>query len=211
MSFYAYIHCKPDGTPFYVGKGLYDRVKLKERKHNKWHCNILQKYGKENILVGSMECSSEDISFQLEIGLIKRLKAMGVELVNQTEGGEGRIGGVVTEDVRKRISEKLKGTQNFLGQRHSKETREKIGRAQLGNKWSLGRKLSEEHKKKVSLALTGHKFTEESKSKIAEKLKGNKNALGMRWITDGTSNRRLRVNEEIPVGWRIGKIYRTKR
>ena len=22
MSYYAYIHCKPDGTPFYVGKGI---------------------------------------------------------------------------------------------------------------------------------------------------------------------------------------------
>lgn len=27
MTFFAYIHCKPDGTPFYVGKGALRRAK----------------------------------------------------------------------------------------------------------------------------------------------------------------------------------------
>lgn len=211
MSFYAYIHCKPDGTPFYVGKGTIERVNLKTRNHNKWHSNIVKKYGKENILVGSMECSSEDISFQLEIGLIKRIKAMGISIVNQTDGGEGRLGGVVTEDVKNRISQKLKGTKNFLGQKHSLESREKISRSLIGNKRNLGKTLSDEHKMKLSAARIGFKLSDDSKSKIASKLVGNKNSLGMRWITNGTSNKRLKKEDNLPEGWKFGKIYRTRK
>ena len=209
MSFYAYIHCKPNGTPFYVGKGSIERVKLKKRKHNKWHSNILKKYGEENILVGSMECSSEEISFQLEMGLIKRIRAMGLNVVNQTKGGEGRLGGFVCNETRRKISQNMRGKRNFLGKTHSSESRKKIGLSQIGNKWNLGRKLSDGHKQKVSLALKGRSFTEESKHKISQKLKGNKNSLGMKWITNGHKNKRLKPGAEVPDGWSFGKIYRT--
>jgi hypothetical protein len=209
MSFYAYIHCKPDGTPFYVGKGTIDRIKLRKRKHNKWHQNIVGKYGADNILVGSLECSSEEISFDLERGLIKRLKIMGVELVNQTDGGDGRSGSVVTEEVKNRISQKLKGSKNFLGQKHSPEARAKISKSLLGNKRGCGKIFSEEHREKLKIAGTGRAFSDETKAKIAAKLTGNKNCLGKKWATDGVRNKRVNAGEDAPLGWRFGKVLRS--
>ena len=62
---YAYIHCKPDGIPFYVGKGKYRRATyLGER--NQHHKNIVNKYGPANILKGKLECSSDAIAYELE-------------------------------------------------------------------------------------------------------------------------------------------------
>ena len=71
-----------------------------------------------------MECSSEEIAFDLEIGLIKCLKRMGVKLANYTDGGD--VGA--------------------KGYRHTEESKEKNRQAKLG------KKLSEETKKKMSLA-----------------------------------------------------------
>lgn len=133
MTFYSYIHCKPDGTPFYVGKGDESRVSLKKRHHNRHHMNILNKYGETNILVGKMECSSEDISFELERGLIKRLRKMGVPIVNLTDGGDGARGAV-----------------------RSPETRAKMAAGKIGNQWNVGRKYSLETKIKKSRSKGGY-------------------------------------------------------
>lgn len=132
MAFYGYIHCKPDGTPFYVGKGDEARVSSKKRYHNKHHMNILKKYGDENILVGKMECSTEEFAFDLECGLIKRLRKMGANIVNLTDGGDGAKGAV-----------------------RSPETRAKMAAGKIGNQWNVGRKYSLETKIKKSRSKGG--------------------------------------------------------
>lgn len=132
MVFYSYIHCKPDGTPFYVGKGDATRVATKKRYHNKHHMNILNKYGKENILVGYFECSTEATAFDLERGLIKRLRKMSIDIVNLTEGGDGTKGAV-----------------------RSPEARQKMAAGKLGNKWNVGRKYSLETQIKKSRSRGG--------------------------------------------------------
>lgn len=130
MTFYAYIHCKPDGTPFYVGKGTLARVRHVPRKENPGHCNTLKKYGVENILVGKLECSTEDAAFDLERGLIKRLRKMGINIVNCTSGGDG-------------------------GYTLCDETRAKISTAKIGNQWNVGRQYSLETKIKKSRSKGG--------------------------------------------------------
>jgi hypothetical protein len=74
-----------------------------------WHKHVTGKYGTSSILVGKRDCSSEAIAFELEKGLIKCLRRMGVELCNLTDGGEGASGYVPTEATRKRIAEAGKG------------------------------------------------------------------------------------------------------
>lgn len=101
---YAYIHCKPDGTPFYVGKGVRNRYKTFSGR-NPWHQKTVEKYGQKNILIGRLECSSNEIALDLEIGLIKCFKRMGVELVNMTEGGEGNVGWECPETVKIAVAE----------------------------------------------------------------------------------------------------------
>lgn len=155
MAFYGYIHCKPDGTPFYVGKGDETRVSSKKRHHNKHHMNILKKYGEENILVGKMECSTEELAFDLERGLIKRLRKMGANIVNLTDGGDGAKGAIRSPETRAKMSQAQAGNKKSLGRVRSAETRAKISAGKLGNNWNVGRKYSDETRRKRSRSLGG--------------------------------------------------------
>lgn len=55
---YVYFHCLPDGTPFYVGKGVGKRSELMKR--NYLHAAIVRKHGKENVQVDVIPCLDED-------------------------------------------------------------------------------------------------------------------------------------------------------
>jgi hypothetical protein len=91
--YYGYVHCTADGTPFYVGAGGYARTRLFSRRRD---CPpyeaIALNIGKDNIFVGTLECSSKEIAFELEQGLIKCLRRQGVDLCNRTDGGAGITG-----------------------------------------------------------------------------------------------------------------------
>jgi hypothetical protein len=128
--FYAYIHARPDGTPFYVGKGNRSRV-YRLSKRNPHHKNIVAKYGRQNILIGSLQCSTEALAFELEIGMIKCLRRMGAELTNRTNGGEGCTGLVVSPEARAQISASLTGRK---GTPWSDEQRAKFRAATVGRK-----------------------------------------------------------------------------
>ena len=100
--FYAYIHAKPDYTPFYVGKGV-DTRSHRMTWRNKYHTNIVSKYGEENILISKHECSTEAFALELEVGFIKCLKRMEFALANLTDGGEGTSGLVFTDEHRAKL------------------------------------------------------------------------------------------------------------
>ena len=158
MCFCTYVHTKPNGEIFYVGKGTATRAKnLAKAARNKWHGRVVSKYGKENILVGVLECSSEQTAFDLEIGLIKCLRRMGVQLVNQTEGGQGQSGRKPTPEENKKRSAKLKGVPRPL---HVKQA------ISVAN---TGKKVSEATKKKLSTIFKNRplhpKFLEKQKGR----------------------------------------------
>ena len=89
--FYVYVHCKPDGTPFYVGKGsgrrAYD-LGYGSRK-NKGHACIVGHHNKKNLLVFTRNCESEQQAFEHERWMKKWCDSQGYRLVNTTDGGEG--------------------------------------------------------------------------------------------------------------------------
>ena len=149
---YAYIHCKPDGTPFYVGKGALRRAKYFGER-NSHHQNIVKKYGKETILYGMLECSSHEIAYSLEMGIIKCLKRMGIELVNRTAGGEG--GKEPTPETRELISKAAKKRGVSTACQEAKVKAKK------------GIPLTDEHKEKLRNALLGRKFSEEHRKNIS--------------------------------------------
>lgn len=156
-SFYAYVHARPDGSVFYVGKGSEKRAR-KFAGRNPHHRNIVAKHGKKNILVGKYDCSSEDTAFELERGLVSCFKRMGVSLVNRTDGGEGVSGIVISDAQRKLLSDKLRGIPKGSP---SDETRAKISAA------NTGKKRSAEARAKMSKAAKGRKFSDQTRAKLS--------------------------------------------
>lgn len=153
---FAYVHCKPDGSVFYVGKGALRRAKnLRER--NEYHRRVVAKYGRENILIGMLECSSNAISLELERGIIKCLKRSGVKLTNCTDGGEK--GTVLTDETKAKLSVAAK----------KRGVSEACHKAKVAAK--KGKPLSEEQKRKQSESMKGIVFTEEHRKNISESAK----------------------------------------
>jgi hypothetical protein len=135
-----------------VGKGALRRVNnLSDR--NPYHKRIVAKYGRENILMGMVECSSHEIAYSLEMGIIKCLKRMGVELSNLTAGGDG--GRDPSEETRAKLSEAAKNRGV------SQATRDAVSKAKKGVP------LSEEQKTKQRITMLGKKFTEEHRKNIS--------------------------------------------
>ena len=144
----AYIHCKPDGTTFYVGKGTRKRM-LDLHTRNSHHRHTTAKYGNENILRGFIECSSDEIALELEVGLIKCFRRMGVKLANYTDGGD--VGA--------------------KGYKWTKEQRAKQSKAHTG------KVLSDFHKKAISASLIGKSKptrTAEHTKNLGDKMKNRR-------------------------------------
>lgn len=110
--FYVYIHRRlSDMTPFYVGKGRRDRGwdRNKSDYRNDHWINTAKKHG----VYVEIVCSNmdEDDAINLEISKIAELKYLGCKLVNQTNGGDGRSGMVMSPShlaaVKKAASKKV--------------------------------------------------------------------------------------------------------
>lgn len=154
---FAYVHCRPDGTVFYVGKGALRRAKnLSER--NEYHKRVVAKHGRENILIGMLECSTGDIALELERGLIKCLRRNGVKLTNATDGGEKGTE-IISEETKRKLSEaaKKRGV--------SEACRAATVAARKGNP------LSEEQRRKQSETMKGTIFSEEHRANISASAK----------------------------------------
>jgi len=99
-SFYAYTHSRPDGSVFYVGKGVGRRAWWFKQGRNPHHRSIIEKHGAANIIVTIYGCVNESAAFELEKELIAKYLALGVRLANQTAGGEGASGRPISDKVR---------------------------------------------------------------------------------------------------------------
>lgn len=96
--FCVYTHKKPNGEPFYIGKGLVSRAyDFSPSRRTEWHKNIVQKYGRNNILIEIVLCDDEAQAFSLEKEKILEARNSGITLANITDGGEGASGRKITE------------------------------------------------------------------------------------------------------------------
>jgi hypothetical protein len=172
--FYIYAFLRPDGTPYYIGKGAGNRINNTQSRRFK-----LPPKDQRKVLAGGL---TEPEAFEYEIALISLLgrKDQGTGcLRNLTDGGEGISGAVHSPKVRAKIS----AAQS--GRTRSPETRARMSAAQKGRTFSpevlakmsaakAGRKLSPEHVAKMSATLTGHKHSPETRAKISAAKKGRK-------------------------------------
>jgi len=89
----VYLHSRPDGSVFYVGKGrrhrAYDFAPSRRTQH---HANVVKKHGRENIGIRVIPCAYEVEANMLERAHIKMWRLNGARLVNLTDGGEGASG-----------------------------------------------------------------------------------------------------------------------
>jgi hypothetical protein len=154
--FYVYqLRAETEDLPFYIGKGQGNRKYQHYQHARKGKKSLkdskIRKYEKEGIKVLSevvFESDNEDECFLMEVRLIRaygrRDKSNGC-LANQTDGGEGRSGTVLSEEHKRKMSDIMKG-----------------------------RVRSVDHCASISRAKTGHKVSTETREKISRSLAGRK-------------------------------------
>jgi|GEM_PF-5062674 predicted GIY-YIG superfamily endonuclease len=79
--YYTYLHCKPNGEPFYVGCGKKYRCFNFEARTEK-HKKIVNRHGKKNIGIFVFHCESRNQALQDEKQQISQLFNQGYKLVN---------------------------------------------------------------------------------------------------------------------------------
>lgn len=198
-NFYSYLLKRPNGVPFYAGKGKGRRcfVHLKpwclKYDTNRLKVNIIEKIrrnGEEPIVEIIKKDLTENEAFQIETEQIKlygRIEDGGL-LANMSDGGEGQSGYHHTEKLKQSFSEMFSGDKNpFYGKSHSENSLKKIGDTNRGKvlseEWrkklsesSKGRKKSEEHKKKIQLA---HQHRQKTPQEIQRLTDLNKSRSGI--------------------------------
>ena len=176
-SYYVYELRRPNGKPFYVGKGTKSRISFHEwnaKNGGKGYlCNVIRKIvasGGKIIKVKVKDglSDAEAKSFERElIAMYGRVDRGGI-LVNMTDGGDGcegfthdlvskmklseawdkRRGKPMSEETRKKLSAASKG------RKHSEESKKKISNAISGQKhWNFGKKISDSHKSSLHAVL----------------------------------------------------------
>ena len=129
--FYAYIHRRPDGSAFYVGKGCGRRA-FDMCSRNQHHKRIVAKIGKENVNIEVLPAESESHALALEAALIKIMKRHGYSIANMTNGGEqGPNGYKHTPEAKERIRQSSVGRKHMAGKKPSIESVDKNRAAAL--------------------------------------------------------------------------------
>jgi group I intron endonuclease len=173
--YYIYAYTRPDGTPYYIGKGKGDRA------YRRSHIVPLPK-NKSQIIM--MESNLTEVgALALERFYIRWYgrKDIGTGILrNMTNGGDGASGYVCTEDHRKKMSEAMTGNKNpMFGKKLAYETRRRMSESKSGNNHPMfGKKHTEETKKKMSESLIGKPLgpqSEEHKRKRVESTQKTKN------------------------------------
>ena len=163
----VYLHKRNDTNEvFYVGIGKTEKRafdKNKNRRSQYWK-RIVEKVGY------TVDILHSDVSWgeacEIEKLLIENYgrKDLGLgNLVNMTDGGDGMVGLIFSEETRQKMSEWQKG------KKLSEETKQKLSGAHKG------KTHSEETRQKISEIHKGKKRSEETRQKMSEANKGEKN------------------------------------
>jgi hypothetical protein len=123
--FYTYAYLREDRTPYYIGKGIKDRI------HNPLH-NSIHLPPKERRLFLKQNLTEED-AFKHEIYMIAVFgrKDLGTGILrNMTNGGQGVSGRIVSEEQKKKMKEyhKTVNHKEISPQFFTKENQSKSGK-----------------------------------------------------------------------------------
>ena len=110
-SYCAYIHARPDGTPFYIGKAS-SHSRAHNLLRNEKHREVVATYGEENVVVTVIDCATEEVAFKIERALIAFFRQQGFTLTNLTSGGQGMTGYRHSDEFKKNRSAAMLGDMN---------------------------------------------------------------------------------------------------
>ena len=149
----VYIHKKnTNDLVFYVGIGKTIKRAYSNANRNKFWKNTVEKHGY------TVEILKQNITWEqaclFEKELILRFGRKDLKtgcLVNLTEGGEGVLNYIYTDEVKIKMSLLKKGISSPMkGVVLSQETKDKISKSKKGVvSKRLGKKISEEHRLKI--------------------------------------------------------------
>ena len=189
--FYFGMHCTNNLNDGYIGSGKY----LK---------SSINKYGKENFVTEILEfLPNREELIKREKEIINEEVLKDPNSMNLQPGGGGglsgeehkrkfhKAGGAATTHLLKKYSkihlEKLKTDEKY---REFYITKLK----ETNNHYWLGKHLDDETKKKIGAA-------------NSIKQKGTLNSqFGTCWITDGIKNKKIKKEDTLPEGWRLGRV-----
>jgi len=194
MTTKIYVLTEPDGWIRYVGKTVkFLRTRFSEHLSDARHgktghrCNWIRSLLSKGFLpmvqfVGEVEGDG----CKEEIAWIKYFRNEGVNLVNDTDGGEGMLGNKVSDKTRNKLSQSHKGQIQWnTGMKMPQEYCDKLALAQIKRfsdpqerkRFRLackGHVISSECREKIRLTNTGHKVSEVAREKISVAFKGKK-------------------------------------
>ena len=157
----------------YVGQHHYHLEKLDSNYHGSGHIikNIYKKRPETLKEVYLKTCYTQEELDEWEKYYIKFYDTLYPNGYNLSEGGEG---GIMCEEIRKKMSLSHKGKPApNKGKHHSEEAKKKISEATSGEKNPFyGKHHSEETKQKISDSHKEKHHSEETKRKISESIKG---------------------------------------
>lgn len=168
MQYYTYVHCRPDGTPFYVGKGVGKRGNTLSFR-NDYYKKVVQKYGKDNIGINIYPCSTELAALSLEKVLIKFLRGRHFGLTNVMGGGQSGASGLKNPAKRSDVRLKMKSSAALAvaeGRHNS------VANPPLRDP-IVARKVSEDHQRRLADG-THHLLTNNPAKKSDNRVKKSK-------------------------------------
>lgn len=177
----------------------------------------IKEFGLQAFVSRPIICAlSEEYAYELEREIVTLEFAKRKDTYNRMPGGYGCSAGEAHHmygknhslETRMKMSQKQRDELHPLyGTIHSEETKAKMSNAKKGKVASEEtRQKMRENNKGEKNPNYGNRYSEETLAKLREINGGENNpAFGKKWITDGSSNRRISINEQPPIGWRFGK------
>ena len=209
QEFYGIVYLAVNKTngKLYVGKTtktLSNRIRghiraSRSKKHWFFH-DALRKYGLDNFEWQILKyCASAMEMNYWESHYIDFFRSNNPHYgYNLTSGGDGCV---ASPEVRKRISESLKG------HKHSETTKRKL--SEKAKEFNRGRRLSESSRNKIRQKLTGLTLPAERKDKIRTKMLGNRNGATPVEQYDKNGNLIRRWNSVTDAAKTLGVHYST--
>jgi hypothetical protein len=198
-NYYIYRHIREDkNEPFYIGIGkkskTYNRS-LDKRRNSLWK-NIVKKSNNKFVV----EIILDDLTFEQALEKEKEFIILYGKIINNTgslanilDFGTGSITGLLSDEQRKRLSERMLNNNYCKGYKMTDEQKIKRSLISKNQKNNLGKKWSDETKKKMSTSHVGNKATK-----------------GYIHITNGTDNKLVKSLDFISDDWYRGRTIKNK-